>query len=117
MVLQALCKSGKEEVLQHSVGTIYNLMTIEESRKIMVKEGVIKIIFELAALGWMSVRHVCSSCLHMAPEAIPDMRYIHTTHMYPYHQTHTHTRLPSHHHIISPPLQPSAPSPLTHSLM
>ena len=73
-VLKALCKSGKEEVLQHAIGTIYNLMTIEESRKIMVKEGVIKLIFDLAAMGWMSVRHVCSSCLHMAPEAIPDMR-------------------------------------------
>ena len=46
-VCQALCRSGKEEVLQHTVGTIYNLMTIEESRKTMVKEGVVALIFQV----------------------------------------------------------------------
>ena len=72
-VLKALARSPKEEVLQHVIGTVYNLLTVEECKVTVIKHHVIKIIFELAACGFISVRHVCSSCLHMAPEAIPDM--------------------------------------------
>ena len=74
LIIRALTKSMKEEVLEHAIGTIYNLMTIESCKQLAVKYGVIKTIFELASSGFVSVRHVCSSCLHMAPEAIPDMR-------------------------------------------
>ena len=30
-------------------------------------------IFELAATNFVSVRHVCSACIHMVPDSMPDM--------------------------------------------
>lgn len=48
-------------------------MAVEEARKIVIHRGAVTLIFELAASNYMSVRHVCSACLHMAPENMPDM--------------------------------------------
>ena len=72
-MITSLTESPKEEVLQHTVGAIYNLMSVPDCREHIVKHGVVRTIFGLAASGFVTVRQVCSSCLHMAPEAIPDM--------------------------------------------
>jgi hypothetical protein len=39
----------------------------------MLSRGVVNQIFEIAASGYESVKHVCSACLHMIPDDIPDM--------------------------------------------
>jgi hypothetical protein len=72
-VLKALSKSNREEVLEHNAGAIFNIMTVEEGKAALLKKGIVKLIFDLAASGYTDIRHICSSCLHMAPNDIPDM--------------------------------------------
>lgn len=65
--------SLSQDVLWQAAGVIYNLMSAEESKKVILHRGAIALIFDLAASGLTSVRHVCSSSLHMAPNDMPDM--------------------------------------------
>jgi hypothetical protein len=60
-------------VLEHTAGAIFNIMTVEEGKAALLKKGIVKLIFDLAASGYTNIRHICSSCLHMAPNDIPDM--------------------------------------------
>ena len=72
-VVKALGASTSEDVLWQVAGIIYNLMSDPDCRSIMLSRGVVNQIFEIAASGYESVKHVCSACLHMIPDDIPDM--------------------------------------------
>lgn len=52
---------------------IYNIMQVESCLKKFLERGLIGYIFDLAASGYSHVKHVCSACLHMVPEHIPNM--------------------------------------------
>ena len=54
-------------------GIIYNLISFEGCQKVMLSRGVMSLIFDLASSNIISVRHVCSACLHIIPNSIPDM--------------------------------------------
>lgn len=72
-VIKALAKSTNEDVLWQAAGVVYNLMSVDDCRDILIERGIILLIFELASSGYSSVRHVCSACLHMVPNSMPDM--------------------------------------------
>jgi hypothetical protein len=72
-VLKSLAKSLNEDVLLQASAVLYELMGFPECKKILLGKGVIGLIFEIATSGFTAVRHVCSACLHMAPEDLPDM--------------------------------------------
>jgi hypothetical protein len=72
-ILKALTKSTNEDVLWQTAGIVYNIMSVEECKVIMVDRGVVPLIFEIAASNFLEVRHVCSASLHMISTNIPDM--------------------------------------------
>ena len=72
-VLKSLATSNDEDVLWQTAGIVYNLMSIEDCKVILLTRGIIGILFEIASSNYTSVRHVCSACLHMVPDEMPDM--------------------------------------------
>jgi hypothetical protein len=48
-------------------------MQVEACLKKFLERGLIGYIFELASSGFANVKHVCSACLHLVPESIPNM--------------------------------------------
>jgi len=72
-VLRALGKSNNEDVLWQAAGICYNILHAEECRKSFLARGAMTFIFELASSNFVSVRHVCSACIHMVPDSMPDM--------------------------------------------
>lgn len=72
-VFKSLIKSKNEDVLWQTAGVMYNLMGIEYCLKILLDRNLVNLIFEIAASGYPSVKHVCSACLHMIPEHMPNM--------------------------------------------
>lgn len=73
-VLKTLLKSKHEDVLWQTAGTLYNLMhETEYSLRTLLERGLVTFIFEIAASGFESVKHVCSACLHMIPDNLPNM--------------------------------------------
>ena len=66
-VLNTLVKSRNEDVLFEAAGILYNLMSIEECKKVMLQRNAIQLIFEIASCNYTPVKHICSACLHMAP--------------------------------------------------
>jgi hypothetical protein len=72
-VLKVLTKSKNEDVLWQTAGMVYNVMQVESCLKKFLERGLIGYIFELASSGFSHVKHVCSACLHMVPEHIPNM--------------------------------------------
>ncbi len=56
-----------------AAGVCYNILTFESCRKGFLARGAISIIFELAASDFTSVRHVCSACIHIVPEHLPNL--------------------------------------------
>ena len=72
-VLKELIKSKNEDVLWQTAGMIYNIMQVDVCLKKMLERGLIQCIFDLAASGFDNVKHVCSACLHMVPESMPNM--------------------------------------------
>jgi hypothetical protein len=54
-VMKALIKSTAEGALKHVAGAIFNLMTVEAAKEIVLKKGIIPIIFDLAASGKITV--------------------------------------------------------------
>lgn len=72
-VLKELTKSKNEDVLWQTAGMVYNIMHVESCRKKLLERGLISTIFELAASGFDHVKHVCSACLHMIPDALPNI--------------------------------------------
>lgn len=69
-VLHALVKSRNEDVLFEAAGIMYNIMSIEECKEIMLQRNAISLIFEIASSNYTHVRHICSACLHMSPGKI-----------------------------------------------
>lgn len=72
-VLKELSRSKNEDVLWQTAGMLYNIMHVEASRKKLLGRGLIATIFELAASGYDHVKHVCSACLHMVPDSLPNI--------------------------------------------
>lgn len=72
-VLKELIKSKNEDVLWQTAGMIYNIMQVDVCLKKLLERGLIQYIFDLAASGFDNVKHVCSACLHMVPESMPNM--------------------------------------------
>jgi hypothetical protein len=72
-VLKVLSRSTNEDVLWQCAGVCYNILHNPECRKAFLARGAMTLIFELAASNYTSVRHVCSACVHMVPESMPDM--------------------------------------------
>lgn len=72
-VLKELVKSKNEDVLWQTAGLVYNIMHVESCRKKLLERGLIATIFELAASGYDHVKHVCSACLHMIPDSLPNI--------------------------------------------
>lgn len=72
-VLKTLVKSRNEDVLWEAAGIVYNLMSIPECRQVMLQRNAIPLLFEIASSGYISVRHICSACLHMVPDNMPNM--------------------------------------------
>lgn len=72
-ILKALAKSTNEDVLWQTAGIIYNIMSVEECKIVMVERGIVPLIFEIAGSNFLEVRHVCSASLHMISTNIPDM--------------------------------------------
>lgn len=76
-VLKALIKSTSEDVLYNTAVVIYNLLNcsasvVADCRATLLRRGVIQLIFDLAASGYMSVRHICSASLHSVADHIPE---------------------------------------------
>ena len=59
-------------MLFEAAGILYNLMSIEECKKVMLQRNAIQLIFEIASCNYTPVRHICSACLHMAPGECDD---------------------------------------------
>ena len=73
-ILKALItKTTNLDVLAQVAAVIYNILAIDECRVIMLKRGVIELIFDVAKCGVDTIRHICSACLHMCPDDMPDM--------------------------------------------
>ena len=72
-VFKCLIKSKNEDVLWQTAGVMYNLMGIEYCLRVLLERNLVGLIFEIAASGFPSVKHVCSACLHMIPEHMPNM--------------------------------------------
>lgn len=72
-VIKALVKSKNEDVLWQTAAVLYNLLQVEVCAKALLEKGLISYIFDLAASNYDSVRHVCSACLHLIPNNMPDM--------------------------------------------
>jgi hypothetical protein len=72
-VFKCLIKSKNEDVLWQTAGVMYNLMGIEHCLKVLLDRNLVSLIFEIANSGYPSVKHVCSACLHMIPEHMPNM--------------------------------------------
>jgi len=72
-VFKELIKSKNEDVLWQSAGVLYNLLQYSFNIKVLLDKGLIGYIFEIAQSGFESVRHVCSACLHLVPNDMPDM--------------------------------------------
>lgn len=72
-VLHALVKSRNEDVLWEAAGILYNLMSIDECKQVMLQRNAIQLIFDIASSNYTNVRHICSACLHMSPDHMPNM--------------------------------------------
>ena len=72
-IMKELARSADQAVLWTSASIIFNLMGIDECKAIMIDRGVIALLFDIAACNIPAVQHVCSACLHMAPDDMPDM--------------------------------------------
>ena len=72
-IMKELARSTDEDVLWQAAACVFNLMNNEEIRPIMIERGVVSLIFDLAACKIPAVEHVCSACLHMVPDEMPDM--------------------------------------------
>jgi len=72
-VLHALVKSRNEDVLWEAAGILYNLMSIEECKQVMLQRNAIQLIFDIASANYTNVRQICSACLHMSPDHMPNM--------------------------------------------
>lgn len=72
-VFKSLIKSKNEDVLWQTAGVMYNLMGVEYCLKILLERSLVSLIFEIASSGFPSVKHVCSACLHMIPDHMPNM--------------------------------------------
>eukprot|EP01038_Epipyxis_sp_PR26KG_P005363 gene5363-7438_t len=72
-VIKALIKSKNEDVLWQTAGVLYNMMRIEANLKPLLEKGLVQLIFEIASSGFQSVKHICSACLHMIPDNMPNM--------------------------------------------
>ena len=72
-VFKSLIKSKNEDVLWQTAGVMYNLMGVEYCLKILLERSLVSLIFEIASSGYASVKHVCSACLHMIPDHMPNM--------------------------------------------
>lgn len=70
-VLQVLCKTGNEDILWHTGAAILNILKNEDNRALMIKRGIVPLVFGLAAGGggggYESVRYLCSASLHCIP--------------------------------------------------
>ena len=77
-VLKVLAKGDNEDILWQTAAAVLNILGVESNRAIMVKRGVIPLIFTLAkgggGSGFTSVRYICSACLHTIPDSLPDMK-------------------------------------------
>eukprot|EP00602_Paraphysomonas_sp_CaronLab_P009882 CAMPEP_0185036078 /NCGR_PEP_ID=MMETSP1103-20130426/28517_1 /TAXON_ID=36769 /ORGANISM="Paraphysomonas bandaiensis, Strain Caron Lab Isolate" /LENGTH=1549 /DNA_ID=CAMNT_0027573461 /DNA_START=157 /DNA_END=4806 /DNA_ORIENTATION=- len=92
-VIKVLCKSTNDDVLWQTAVVVYNMLnspsvvrapdgSILGGKKVevlsrdckdtLLKRGVIQIIFDLAATGSDSVKHLCSASLHSVAEHIPN---------------------------------------------
>ena len=93
-VIKTLLKSGNEDVLWHTAVVLYNLlnpptaiknletdayvggkkmeMMVTDLRATLLKRQIIQLIFDVAATGTDSVRHLCSACLHSVADHIPN---------------------------------------------
>lgn len=93
-VIKTLLKSGNEDVLWHTAVVLYNLlnppsaiknletdqyvggkkmeMMVNDLRATLLKRQIIQLIFDVAATGTDSVRHLCSACLHSVADHIPN---------------------------------------------
>lgn len=72
-IIMVLIKTHNEDILWQTSGILFNMLSIVECQEILIKKGIVPIIFEIAASGYNSVRRVCSSCLHLVSDSIPDM--------------------------------------------
>jgi hypothetical protein len=72
-VFRELIKSKNEDVLWQAAGVLYNLMQYDFNIKVLLDKGLIGFIFDIAASGFENVRHVCSACLHLVPNDMPNM--------------------------------------------
>ncbi len=72
-IMKELARSTDEDVLWQAAACVFNLMNNEEIRPTMVERGVVSLIFDIAACKIPAVEHVCSACLHMVPDDMPDM--------------------------------------------
>jgi len=93
-IIKTLLKSGNEDVLWHTAVVLYNLlnpptaiknletdqyvggkkmeMMVNDLRATLLKRQIIQLIFDVAATGTDSVRHLCSACLHSVADHIPN---------------------------------------------
>lgn len=72
-VLKELIKSKNEDVLWQTAGAIHNIMHNESCLKKLLEHNLIQIIFDIASSGYSHVKHVCSACLHMIPDSMPNL--------------------------------------------
>ena len=72
-LLKSLSTSNDEDVLWQVAGVVYNMMSLDDCKPLLISRGIINSIFEIASSGYSSVRQVCSACLHMVPDDMPDM--------------------------------------------
>ena len=70
-VLLVLSRSEKEDILWHTAAAIFNMLKVESIRHILIKGGIVSVIFRLAGAGggsgFVPVRFLCSASLHMIP--------------------------------------------------
>jgi hypothetical protein len=61
-------------VVWQTAAVIYNLLNnTDDIRAVMVKRGVVQVIFDLAVCGYTSVTHLCSAALHTVTDHIPNV--------------------------------------------
>ena len=57
-VMRALSKSHSEDVLKHVAGAIFNLMSVSAAKALLLKQGLIALIFDLAKSGEHSESYI-----------------------------------------------------------
>ncbi|RYG69225.1 hypothetical protein EON64_03270 [archaeon] len=72
-ILKVLVKSKHEDILWQTSGIVYNLMQVNFCLQKLLSFGLIAFIFEMAAANFHHVKHVCSACLHIVPEHLPNI--------------------------------------------